>query len=199
MVRGFVEDRLVIASHNISKVREIADLLTSFGLTVVSASDLNLPEPEEDGKTFLDNAKIKARSAAENSKQPALADDSGLVIEALGGRPGIHSARWAGPNKNFNLAMEKIEAALVGQNNRRACFVCALALCWPGGHLESFEGTVHGNLVWPPRGKRGFGYDPIFVPKNHNITFAEMNPAKKHSISHRADAFNKMIAACFIK
>ncbi|MDH5749094.1 MAG: RdgB/HAM1 family non-canonical purine NTP pyrophosphatase [Rhodospirillales bacterium] len=197
MARRFEGGRLVIASHNPGKVREIAELLAPFGVDVVSAAQLDLAEPEETGKTFLENALIKARAAAEASGLPALADDSGLEVSALGGEPGIYSARWAGPDKNFTAAMEKVEAALKGLDNRRANFTCALALCWPDGHVETFEGRIHGELVWPPRGERGFGYDPFFIPAGHVITFGEMDPAGKHAISHRADAFRKLVAACF--
>jgi XTP/dITP diphosphohydrolase len=199
MPRAFTEPKLVIASHNPGKVREIADLLSPFGVEVVSAAALDLPEPVEDGATFEANAAIKARAAAEASGLPALADDSGLVVEALGGEPGIHSARWAGPGKDFTVAMEKVEAGLKGKENRRAYFACVLALAWPDGHLETFEGRVDGTLVWPPRGDKGFGYDPIFVADGHDITFGEMEPEKKHALSHRADAFRKLVAACFGK
>jgi len=199
MPRAFTDKKLVIASHNPGKVREIADLLSPFGVEVVSASSLDLPEPVEDGDSFKANAAIKAHAAAEASRLPALADDSGLVVEALGGEPGIHSARWAGPGKDFMVAMEKVEAGLKGKANRRAHFACVLALAWPDGHLESFEGRVDGALVWPPRGDKGFGYDPVFVADGHDITFGEMGPAIKHTLSHRADAFRKLVAACFEK
>jgi len=197
MPRQFTEEKLVIASHNPGKVREIAELLAPFRVNVISAGDLGLDEPVEDGLTFIANAEIKARAAATASGLPALADDSGLAVEALNGEPGIYSARWAGPEKDFNLAMQKVEDALQGKNNRNAHFACALSLCWPDGHLETFEGRVNGHLVWPPTGDKGFGYDPVFVAKNHDITFAEMDPAEKHAISHRADAFDKLIKACF--
>jgi len=199
MARAFTDPELVIASHNPGKVREIADLLSPFGVEVVSAGALDLPEPVEDGDSFTANAAIKAHAAAVASGLPALADDSGLVVEALGGEPGIHSARWAGPQKDFMAAMEKVEAGLKGQENPRAHFACALSLAWPDGHLESFEGRVDGTLVWPPRGDKGFGYDPIFVADGYDITFGEMDPARKHTISHRADAFRKLVAACFEK
>lgn len=197
MARRFDGDRLVIASHNAGKVREIADLLAPFEVEVVSAAALRLPEPEETGTTFIENALIKAEAAAAGSGLPSLADDSGLVIPALDGAPGIHSARWAGPAKDFRFAMEKLEEALGEDDDRAAHFACALALCWPDGASETFEGTVHGRLVWPPRGRHGFGYDPIFVPDGHAKTFGEMEPAKKHAMSHRADAFRKLIVACF--
>ncbi|MCB2102697.1 MAG: RdgB/HAM1 family non-canonical purine NTP pyrophosphatase [Rhodobacterales bacterium] len=200
--RRFDGDRLVIATHNAGKLREIDDLLAPFGVTVVSAGELGLPEPVEDGLTFAANAEIKARAAAEASGLPALADDSGLAVHALGGQPGIYSARWAGTGKDFGLAMEKVHTALGDATDRSAHFACALTLAWPGpagrdGDLETFEGTVHGTLVWPPRGDRGFGYDPMFVPDGHAVTFGEMNPADKHAMSHRADAFRKLVAACF--
>lgn len=188
----------MIASHNPGKAREIADLLAPFGVAVVSAATLGLPEPEETGTTFTANAELKARAAARGSGLPALADDSGLEVAALKGAPGIHSARWAGPNKDFAAAMKKIEDALQGHDDRTARFICALALAWPDGHCEVFEGRVDGHLVWPPRGSRGFGYDPIFVPEGFDKTFGEMEPEAKHAISHRADAFRKLVAACFV-
>ena len=195
--RRFEGGPLVIASHNPGKVREIADFLKPFGTEVTSSADLGLAEPIETGTTFAANAGLKARAAAEASGQLALADDSGLVVAALAGEPGIHSARWAGPDKDFRAAMQKIEDELQGKNDRRAHFVCALALCWPDGNLEAFDGAVHGTLVWPPRGTEGFGYDPVFVADGHDLTFGEMDPAEKHRISHRADAFRKLIDACF--
>jgi len=195
--RRFEGGPLVIASHNPGKVREIADLLQPFGTEVTSAADLSLAEPIETGTTFAANAELKARAAAEASGQLALADDSGLVVAALAGEPGIHSARWAGPDKDFWAAMQKVEDELQGKNDRRAHFACALALCWPDGNLETFDGAVHGTLVWPPRGTEGFGYDPVFVADGHDLTFGEMDPAEKHRISHRADAFRKLVDACF--
>jgi XTP/dITP diphosphohydrolase len=189
--------RLVIASHNKGKVREIAELLAPFGVEILSAADLGLSEPAETGATFRENAEIKARAAAKASGLPGLADDSGLVVPALGGAPGIRSARWAGPARDFRIAMERVERELAGKTDRRAHFVCALALAWPDGHCECFEGRVDGTLVWPPRGSRGFGYDPIFVPGGHAETFGEMDPEKKHAISHRADAFRNLVSACF--
>ena len=195
--RRFEGGPLVIASHNPGKVREIADLLQPFGTEVTSVADLGLAEPIETGTTFAANAELKARAAAEASGQIALADDSGLVVAALAGEPGIHSARWAGPDKDFRAAMQKVEDELQGKNDRRAHFACALALCWPDGNLEAFDGAVHGTLVWPPRGTKGFGYDPVFVADGHDLTFGEMDPAEKHRISHRADAFRKLVDACF--
>ena len=199
--RQFAERQLVIASHNAGKVREIAELLAPFGVEVTSAAALKLPEPEETGTTFLANAELKARAATIAAALPALADDSGLVVEALDGAPGIFSARWAGPTKDFAIAMKRVEDELQAKSraNRRAHFIPALALCWPDGHCESFEGRVDGALVWPPRGHKGFGYDPIFVPNGHALTFGEMEPAAKHAISHRADAFRQLTAACFAR
>jgi len=197
MTRRFTGERLVIASHNPGKVTEIADLLRPYGVRVVSAGELALDEPEETGTTFAENAALKARAAAAASGLPALADDSGLVVPALGGDPGIYSARWAGPEKDFGAAMAKVEAALDGKDDRRAHFACALAIAWPDGQAEIFEGEVHGVLVWPPRGERGFGYDPIFLPDGRDLTFGEMDPDEKHRISHRARAFRRFVDACF--
>jgi len=200
MPHRFVGPKLVIASHNPGKVREINELLKPFGTETVSAATLGLDEPVEDGVTFVANAEIKARAAAV-AGLPALADDSGLVVPALSGEPGILSARWAGPDKNFRLAMQAVWDKLAG-GDPTAYFASALSLCWPGdsgnaGHIETFEGTVHGELVWPPRGDKGFGYDPMFVPRGHDITFGEIDPTRKHAISHRANAFRKLVAACF--
>jgi XTP/dITP diphosphohydrolase len=197
MARRFNEKQLIIASHNPGKVREINDLLHPFGIMVRSASELSLEEPEETGDTFVTNAILKAEAAAHATQLPALADDSGLVVEALGGDPGIYSARWAGPGKEFTVAMEKIETLLKPESVRTAKFVCALALAWPDGHVETFEGLVKGDLVWPPRGLLGFGYDPMFLPNGRVETFGEMDQVEKHTISHRADAFGKLVAACF--
>lgn len=188
---------MVIASHNRGKVREIEDLLRPFAVAVVAAGELGLPEPEETGETFVANAELKATAAALGAGLPALADDSGLVVPALGGAPGVFSARWAGPTKDFQVAMKRVERALAGSADDRAHFVCALVLAWPDGHRECFEGVVSGRLVFPPRGERGFGYDPIFVADRREVTFGEMDPEEKHRISHRADAFRKLIAACF--
>jgi len=187
--------RLVIASHNPGKVREIEDLLRPLGIAVVGAAALGLAEPEEIGHTFAENAALKARAAAAAANLPALADDSGLAVAALEGAPGIYSARWAGPTKDFAIAMRKVEEALKGKQDRRAKFVAALALAWPDGRCAVFEGEVEGTLAWPPRGTKGFGYDPIFVPDGHTITFGEMEPAKKHGMSHRARAFAKLVRA----
>src|SRR5512147_1473269 len=197
MARRFAGDRLVIASHNRGKVREIGDLLRPFAVDVVAAGDLGLSEPEETGETFIANAELKAMAAARDWGLPALADDSGLVVPALDDAPGVLSARWAGPDKDFRLAMRRVEDALAGIADRRAHFACALSLAWPDGHRETFEGIVHGRLVFPPRGERGFGYDPIFIANGRHITFGEMEPEEKHRISHRVDAFRKLVAACF--
>jgi len=199
MARRFEGNRLVIASHNPGKVTEIAALVQPFGVEVVSAATLGLDEPEETGSSFAENAALKAHAAASASGVPALADDSGLVVPALGGDPGIYSARWAGPAKDFGLAMAKVEEALKGKTDRRAYFVCALAIAWPDGHVEIFEGEVHGTIVWPPRGTRGFGYDPVFLPDGRDRTFGEMDPDDKQAISHRARAFRLFVDACFDK
>lgn len=197
MGAGLNGDRLVIASHNPGKVREIADLLHPYGVVVFSAEDCGVGEAEETGDSFAENAGIKARAAAQQAALPALADDSGLVVEALDGRPGILSARWAGPQRDFRVAMERVHRELGGAANRRAAFVCALCLAWPDGAARSYEGRIEGTLAWPPRGEHGFGYDPIFVPEGYDITFAEMAPAQKHSISHRARAFEKLVQDMF--
>jgi XTP/dITP diphosphohydrolase len=195
--RRFSGDTLVVATHNPGKAVEIADLLAPFAITVVTAGALGLPEPEETGTTFEANATLKALAAARSAAKPALADDSGLVVAALGGDPGIYSARWAGPNKDFALAMRKVEERLGDSPDRRASFVAVLALAWPDGHVETFRGEVHGRLTWPPRGQRGFGYDPMFVADGLAETFGELEPAEKHRISHRAVAFRKLVAGCF--
>ena len=197
MARHFTEKKLVIASHNPGKVREIGDLLARFDVEVVSAGDLNLPEPEETETTFIGNAVLKAKASADGSGLPALADDSGLAVTALNGDPGIYSARWAGPDKDFGLAMQMVQDDLGDSADRSAKFVCALALAWPDGHVESFQGEVHGQISWPPRGEKGFGYDPIFVPDGYEMTFAEMEPDAKHAMSHRAHAFRQLVEACF--
>ncbi|ONF96362.1 RdgB/HAM1 family non-canonical purine NTP pyrophosphatase [Sphingomonas jeddahensis] len=198
-IRKLRPGKLVIASHNPGKVREIAALLEGHGLDVVSAAELDLPEPEETGTTFVMNAELKARVAADLSGLPALADDSGMCVEALGGDPGIFSARWAGERKDFGAAMrlvqDKVDA--IDGASRDAHFVCALALAWPDGHVEWFEGRVDGTLVWPPRGDKGFGYDPMFLPEGRDQTFGEMDQDEKHAISHRADAFRQLVAAVF--
>lgn len=197
MSRHLRPGRLIAATHNAGKVRELKDLFEPLGYDVVSAAELDLEEPEETETTFTGNAILKARAAATATGCPALADDSGLAVDALNGRPGIYSARWAGEPRDFGKAMEKVETerAKADPTNRRAKFVCALAVVWPDGHSEVFEGEVHGDLVWPPRGHRGFGYDPAFVATGERLTFGEMDPAKKHAMSHRADAFAKLKAA----
>ena len=189
-------ERLVIASHNPGKVVEIDALLAPYHIETVGAGALGLPEPEETGSTFEANAELKARAAAMASGLPALADDSGLVVPALDGAPGIYSARWAGPTKDFRIAMERVQHQL-GDRDRRAHFVAVLAVAQPDGEIVSFRGEVHGHLTWPPRGERGFGYDPIFVPEGYQLTFGEIDPDHKHRISHRARAFEKLVKACF--
>ena len=187
----------MIASHNPGKLAEIVEMLAPFAVAVAGAGSLGLDAPEETGASFVENAAIKARAVAAASGRPALADDSGLVVDALDGRPGIHSARWAGPNKDFAVAMARVEKALEAHADRRAHFISALVLAWPDGHRECFEGRVHGRLVWPPRGDRGFGYDPMFVPDGHQLSFGEMPTQTKQDISHRAVAFRRLAAACF--
>ncbi len=205
--RKLAPGRLVIASHNQGKVREIRALLEPYGIEPVSAGDLDLPEPEETGTTFAENALLKARASAEGSNCVALADDSGLCVAALGGKPGVYTADWAErqwfegePGRDWYMAMGKVEGKLAEQGpdvDRSAYFACTLALAWPDGHSEVFEGRVEGNLVWPPRGALGFGYDPVFQPIGFEETFAELDPAQKQAMSHRADAFRKLVAACF--
>ena len=197
-IRKLAPGKLVIASHNAGKVREIEALLGRYGIQPVSAAALDLPEPEETGATFVANAELKALQAADLSGLPALADDSGLCVEALGGDPGIFSARWAGESRDFGLAMRLVEQNLAekGPNaSRDAHFTCVLALAWPDGHVEWFEGRVDGALVYPPRGTHGFGYDPMFVPDGHDRTFGEIDPDAKHAMSHRARAFEQLVAA----
>ena len=199
--------KLVIATHNAGKLREIAALLAPYGLECVSAGDLGLPEPEETGESFIANALIKAHAAANATGLPALADDSGLCVEALGGRPGVHTADWAerqwyeGPEgRDWFLAMGKVEGLLAEHGpdvGRAAHFACVLAIAWPDGVTAVYEGRCNGHLVWPPRGRLGFGYDPVFVADGHTQTFAEIDPATKHAISHRADAFAKLVADQF--
>jgi XTP/dITP diphosphohydrolase len=195
--RRFTGDRLVIATHNKGKLVEIEALMTPLGVAVVGAGALGLPEPEETEDSFEGNASLKALAAATASGLPALADDSGVVVPALDGAPGIYSARWAGPTRDFGLAMRLVEERLADSADRRASFVAVLALAWPDGHAELFRGDLHGSLVFPPRGSKGFGYDPIFIPDGYAETFGEMDPDAKHAISHRALAFRKLVAACF--
>ena len=195
--------RLVIATHNAGKLREIQALLAPYGVDCVSAGELGLPEPAETGTTFAENALIKARAAAEAANLPALADDSGLCVAALGGRPGVYTADWAErqwfegePGRDWYMAMGKVEGLLCAQGpaaDRSAYFACTLAMAWPGGESADYEGRVQGSVAWPPRGERGFGYDPVFVASGMNQTFAEIDPAEKHRISHRADAFAKLV------
>ena len=206
MARRFSEDKLIVASHNKGKLVEIAELLTRFDVETVGADELGLPEPEETGKRVSAVAGRKGRAWATRGGLPAVADDGGLAVGALGCAPGIYSARWAEtPNgRDFDFGMHKIEMALhqksEGQETpvpRTARFICAWSLAWPDGHVDSFEGKVEGSLVWPMRGKNGFGYDPIFLPLGGDMTFGEMEPALKHAMSHRADAFEQLVAACF--
>ena len=196
MPHPFAGNRLVIASRNPGKVEEIAALLAPFAVETIAAGSLGISEPEETGDSFEANAALKARAAVEASGLPALADDSGLVVPALGGAPGIYSARWAGPARDFRVAMERVHREL-GDKNRSAKFVAVLALAWPGGNIQLFRGEVEGSLTWPPRGDRGFGYDPIFIPIGANLTFGEIDPEEKHRISHRARAFAKLVEHCF--
>jgi XTP/dITP diphosphohydrolase len=203
--------RLVIATHNPGKLREMRELLLPFGIDTVSAGELGLAEPAENGTTFKENARLKARAAATASGLPAFADDSGLAVDALGGEPGIYSARWAGPDKDFQAAMQAVEERLRergahASSRRKAQFVCALCLAWPDGHVEEFDAAVQGTLVWPPRGENGFGYDPMFLPDGHALTFGEMTNVEKHGLppagkglSHRARAFLKLAEACLAR
>jgi XTP/dITP diphosphohydrolase len=206
-----LQGRVVIATHNPGKLREMRELLAPYGIDAVSAGDLGLTEPAETGASFADNARIKARAAAQATGLPALSDDSGLTVEALGGAPGIQSARWAGPDKDFARAMRVIEEKLASAGattpeKRRAAFVSVLTIIWPDGHQESFEGRVDGTLVWPPRGTSGFGYDPMFLPDGHKQTFGEMSAEEKHGLpprgsglSHRARAFLALAQTCLAK
>jgi XTP/dITP diphosphohydrolase len=202
---------VVIATHNAGKLREMRELLAPYGIATESAGDLSLPEPRETGKTFAANARIKALAAARASGKVSFADDSGLVVDALDGAPGIHSARWAGPDKDFRAAMNRIQTLLIERgakrpDQRRAHFVAALCLAWPDSHVEEFEGRVDGVAVWPPRGDKGFGYDPLFRPNGFDRTFGEMNAEEKHGLppkgqglSHRARAFLRLAEACLTK
>ena len=206
-----IAGRLVIATHNPGKLAEMRELLAVYGVDAISAGELKLSEPEETGTTFRANARIKAEAAAKASNLPAFADDSGLAVDALDGAPGIHSARWAGPDKDFRLAMNKIQSLLVERGaktaeRRRGHFVSALCVAWPDGHVEEFEATVDGTVVWPPRGTQGFGYDPLFLPDGQTRTFGEMPSEEKHGLpphgrglSHRARAFLKLAEACLAK
>jgi len=199
--------KLVIATHNAGKLKEIAGLLAPYGVDCLSAGALGLPEPAETGRTFVANALLKARAAAESSGLPALADDSGLSVAALDGRPGVWTADWAErqwfegePGRDWYMAMGKVEGMLQAKGadtSRAAWFSCVLALAWPDGEQAIYEGRADGTLTWPPRGTMGFGYDPVFVPNGHAQTFAELDPAEKHRISHRADAFARLVAEQF--
>jgi XTP/dITP diphosphohydrolase len=203
-----IAGRLVIATHNPGKLREMRELLLPYGIEAVSAGELGLPEPEETGSSFAENACIKACAAAAAAGLPAFADDSGLAVDALDGNPGIYSARWAGPEKDFRHAMQTVEDELrargaLAPERRQAHFVSALCVAWPDGHVDAFEAQVDGTLVWPPRGERGFGYDPMFLPDGHSRTFGEMTAEEKHGLppkgrglSHRARAFLKLAEAC---
>jgi XTP/dITP diphosphohydrolase len=206
-----ITGRLVIATHNPGKLTEMRELLAPYGVEAVSAGELGLAEPDETGDTFRANAQLKAVAAAKAAQLPAFADDSGLVVDALDGAPGIFSARWAGPNKDFNAAMARIERLLQERGattppQRRAHFVSALCVAWPDGHMEEFEAAVDGTLISPPRGTKGFGYDPMFLPDGHTRTFGEMDSMEKHGLpplgtglSHRARAFLKLAEACLAK
>jgi XTP/dITP diphosphohydrolase len=189
-------ERLVLASHNRGKLREIAELVGPFGVEAVSAIDLGLAEPDETEPDFAGNARLKALAAATASGLPALADDSGFCVAALGGAPGVYSARWAGPDKNFAAAMQRVHTELGAAEDRRAWFVCALCLAWPDGETATYLGRVEGTLAWPPRGTLGFGYDPMFVPGGGSQTYGEIDQARKHATSHRARAMAQLVAAC---
>ena len=200
MVRRLVAGaRLVLASHNPGKLAELADLLRPHAVAVVSAGELGLAEPAEDAPDFAGNARIKALAAARGSGLPALADDSGFCVAALRGAPGVHSARWAGPGKDFAAAMERVNGAIGDPPDRRAWFVAALCLAWPDGHTATFVGRVGGAAIWPPRGDQGFGYDPMFVPNGSGKTFGELDPAEKHTVSHRARAFAQFLSSCLTR
>jgi XTP/dITP diphosphohydrolase len=198
--RKLAPGKLVVASHNAGKVREIAPMLAPYGIEPVSAASLGLPEPPETGTSFAANAELKAREAADLSGLPAIADDSGLCVDALQGDPGIYSARWAGPDKDFGVAMRLVEQHLQEagpEAGRDAHFICALSVAWPDGDIVTFEGRIDGTLVWPPRGTLGFGYDSMFVPLGGTRTYGEIDPAEKHATSHRARAFAKLAEALF--
>lgn len=201
-MRKFDGDALVIASHNKGKLREIAALLAPFGVQVTSAADHGLEEPEETEDTFAGNARIKAHFVARATGLPALSDDSGITVQALGGAPGVYTADWAETpqGRDFPMAMEKVWRLLEEKNApepRNAAFNCTLCLAWPDGHDEVFEGRVEGQVVWPMRGENGFGFDPVFLPNGETETFGEMPPARKDAMSHRADAFAKFVQGCF--
>jgi XTP/dITP diphosphohydrolase len=198
-MRKLPPGRLVLATHNPGKVVEIAELLAPFGMEMVSAGDLGLPEPDETGLTFIANAELKALAAATASGLPALADDSGLCVDALGGAPGIYSARWAGEAKDFSVAMQRVHDEMAAKRAGKvdtAHFICALCIAWPDGHKQTFEGRVDGRLVWPPRGGNGFGYDPMFLMDGRDQTYGEMTRADKEADNHRARAFAQLVAVC---
>ena len=197
MTRKLQPGTLIAATHNAGKVKELKALFEPLGFSVRASSELGLDEPAETEFTFAGNALIKARAAAKATQCPALSDDSGIAVRALGGMPGVHTADWAGTPRNFYRAMEKVERELqsLATNDRAAKFICCLAVVWPDGHSEVFEGEVRGKLTWPPRGEMGFGFDPVFVPEGFEQTFAELDPDQKHAISHRADAFARLKAA----
>ena len=188
--------KIVLASHNAGKLREFSTLLAESGITVVSAGELNLPEPEETADTFVGNSEIKALAAARASGMPALADDSGFCVSALGGQPGVYSARWGGPTKDMSIAMERVHREMGDTADRGASFVAALCLAWPDGETRSVVGECHGQTVWPPRGEQGHGYDPMFVPEGETRTFAEMAESEKNALSHRGRAFELFLKAC---
>jgi len=189
--------RLVLASHNKGKLAELADLLRPYHVEIISAGELGLPEPDETAPDFAGNARIKALAATMATGLPAFSDDSGFCAAALSGQPGVLSARWAGPDKDFAKAMALVNERVGDLLDRRAWFVAALCLAWPDAHTETFVGRVDGTMVWPPRGNKGFGYDPMFVPEGGSVTFGEMEPEVKHAVSHRAKAFGQLMAACF--
>ena len=190
-------ERLVLATHNPGKVRELAEMLRPYGVEVLSAGALGLPEPVEDAPDFVGNARLKALAAARGADLPALADDSGFSVAALGGAPGVLSARWAGPGKDFAAAMARVHREMEGHADRRAWFTCALSLAWPDGAAKTFLGRVEGTVAWPPRGERGFGYDPMFMGLGNAETYGEMDPARKHAASHRARAMAQLLLNCF--
>ncbi len=194
MVSKILDGEIVLASYNKGKIVEFSDLFKDYNLNLSSSADYNIEEPEENGSSFADNALIKAKTTMLGSGKISISDDSGLCVDCLNGEPGIYSARWAGPNKDFSMAMEKINEKLfeMRSENTNAHFFCALAVVWPNGKYKAYEGAVHGSLSFPPKGNLGFGYDPIFIPTGFDISFGEMEPSKKHSMSHRAIAFNKL-------
>ena len=203
MPRRFSEPKLVVATHNLGKAGEIRTMLAPFGVEVLSHGELGLAVPEETGTTFLENAELKARAAANATGLPSLGDDSGLSVHALDGQPGLHTADWEGPNRDAMTGMARIQRELAARDvpdtpqARAATFNCALALAWPDGHVESVLGELNGSIVWPPRGSNGHGYDPTFQPEGWSLTCGEMEAAVKNRISHRADAFRKLVARCF--